>query len=238
MACLALPALVEAAGAVPAFTAEYRASRNGTELGRTTIELRENADATWTLRSSTIGTSGLARLAGLDVVEESTVRWRDGRPETLAYDFRQEAALRNKRRHAAFDWTRREVHMTDGDSDARYALVDGTIDRHAVTLALINDLVRDEPEYAYPVAMKEAIETVRYTGCGEQRVSVPAGDFETRCLERVRDKRTSTSWFAGSIGWLPVRIEQVEKKGDTITLQLVSLRGPNDGAARGATRGR
>ena len=236
--CLVFPTLADAAGSVPAFSAEYRASRNGTELGRTTIELRENADATWTLRSVTIGTSGLARLAGLDVVEESTLRWRDGRLETVAYDFRQETALRNKRRHAEFDWTRREVHMTDGDSNARYALVDGTIDRHAVTLALINDLARDQPGYAYEVASKDAIETVRYTSCGEQRVSVPAGDYATRCLERVRDKRTSTSWFAQSIGWLPVRIEQVEKKGDTITLQLVALRSASQGSANAVTRGR
>ena len=224
MSCLMSSAFANAASSVPAFSAEYSVSRNGSELGRTTIELIENADATSTLRTATVGTSGLARLAGLDVVEESTVRWRDGRPETVAYDFRQQAALRNKRRHAVFDWDNREVHMTDGDHDARYALVDGTVDRHALTLALVSDLGRDVQTYIYKVAMKDAIEDVRYVNCGETRVNVPAGDYDTLCLERKREKRTSTSWFARSIGWLPVRIEQVEKKGDTITLQLVSLK--------------
>lgn len=212
-----------AAAAVAPFKAEYVASRNGKELGRTTIELRENADATWTLRTSTVGTSGLAKMAGLDVVEESHVRWRDDRAETVTYDFRQQAALSNKRRHADFDWNQGEVRMTDGDSDARYALVPGTVDRHALTLALVNDLARGATAYDYKVAMKNAVEDVHYTACGDQRISVPAGEYATVCLERVREKRTSTSWFAKATGWIPVQIEQVEKKGGTVTLKLASL---------------
>jgi len=224
-ACIALSAAAAAAASpIPPFKAEYAASRNGKELGRTTIELVDNRDSTWTLRTSTVGTSGLARIAGLDVVEVSHVRWRDGRPETLDYDFRQDAAMRSKRRAATFDWTKREVHMRDGDSDARYALVDGTVDRHALTMALVNDLARGVTPPAYSVAMKDAIEEVRYADCGTPSVSVPAGRYDTRCLERRREKRTSTSWFAAAAGWLPVRIEQVEKGGETIALELVSLK--------------
>ena len=213
-----------AAPPIPAFKAEYAASRNGKELGRTTIELIDNRDATWTLRTSTVGTAGLARMAGLDVVEESRLRWRDDRPETVAYDFRQDAALRSKRRSATFDWSKNEVHMRDGDSDVRYALVEGAVDRHALTMALVNDLVRGAVPATYKVAMKDALEEVRYADCGTVAVTVPAGRYDTRCLERKREKRTSTSWFAASEGWLPVRIEQVEKGGETITLALVSLK--------------
>ena len=150
-ACLALlagPVLAEPSP-LASFKAEYAAARNGKQLGRTTIELIDNRDDTWTLRTSTIGTAGLASLAGLDVVEESRLRWRDGRPETLAYDFRQKAALRSKRRHGEFDWAQREVRMVDGDSDARYALVDGTVDRHAVTVALVADLAKAPPLAAF-----------------------------------------------------------------------------------------
>lgn len=206
------------------FTAEYSATRNGSELGRTTIELRANDDSTWTLRTATVGTSRLARMAGLDVVEESTLRWRDGRVETLAYTFRQDAAMSKKRRSGEFDWNANEVRMIDGDSDVRYALVPGTVDRHALTLALINDLVGGNTAHDYKVAMKSEIEDIRYTDCGGAMLSVPAGEYAVRCLERKREKRTSTSWFAESIGWLPVQIEQVERKGDTITLKMVSLR--------------
>ncbi len=225
-ALLAVCAFAEALANVPVapFTAEYSATRNGSELGRTTIELHSNDDATWTLRTATVGTSGLAKIAGLDVVEESTVRWHDGRLETVAYSFRQDAAMSKRRRSAQFDWNAGEVRMLDGDSDVRYALVPGTVDRHALTLALISDLVAGQSSYQYKVAMKSEIEDVGYSDCGGSRLTVPAGDYTVRCLERKREKRTSTSWFAESIGWLPVQIEQVERKGDTITLKLLTLR--------------
>lgn len=226
---LALLAVLPSAAAlaqspIAPFKAEYETLRNGKPLARTTIQLTDNGDATWTLLTTTQGTSGLARMAGLDVAEESVVRWVDGRPETLRYDFRQDVAFKNRHRHGEFDWKARQVHMIDGKSDARYGLVPSAIDRHALTLALAADLSRNAERFDYKVAMKDAIEDVRYTRCGDAvAVTVPAGTFTARCLERVRAKRTSTSWFVGSNGWIPVQIEQVEKKGDTVTLRLVSV---------------
>ena len=225
-----LPCLLLATGSaladspIAAFKADYATLRNGTEIARTTIEWKRNADASWTLRTTTHGTSSLARMAGLDVAEESVLRWNDARPETIRYDFRQDMAFKNKHRHGEFDWNRAEVHMVEGKSDARYGLVPFTIDRHALNVALAADLARHAGTFDYKVATKDAIEDVRYTPCGEVRLTVPAGSFSTRCLERVRKKRTSTSWFAESNGWIPVQIEQVESKGDTITLRLVSIR--------------
>ena len=222
--CALLPATALAQSPIAPFKAEYQTLRNGKELARTTIKLDENGDATTTLLTTTEGTSGLARLAGLEVTEESVVRWIEGRPETLHYDFRQDVAFKNRRRHGEFDWTTGQVHMVDGKSDARYALVPNAIDRHALTLALAADLSRNAERFDYKVAMKDAIEDVRYTRCGDDvELTVPAGTFSTRCLERVRAKRTSKIWFVGNNGWIPVKIEQVELKCDKMTLRLVSV---------------
>lgn len=219
-----LPCAAANAGSpIAAFKADYVTLRNNSEVARTTIQLSENADSTWTLRTTTTGTSALAQMAGLDVAEESVVRWVDGRPETIGYDFRQEVAFKNRRRHGEFDWDAGQVHMVDGKSDVRYGLVPYTIDRHALTLALASDLSRDSDQFDYKVAHKTAIEDVRYTACGQAELTVPAGKFSTRCLERVREKRTSKSWFDRSNGWIPVQIEQTESKGDVITLKLVSI---------------
>lgn len=228
IAILVLSALVPAGSAladspIAPFTAEYASMRNGSEIARTTIEWKRNGDATWTLRTTTKGSSSLAKMAGLDVTEESVLRWNDGRPETIRYDFRQDVAFKNKHRHGEFDWKTGEVQMVDGQNDVRYGLVPDTIDRHALTIALASDLSRHANSFSYKVATKDAIEDVSYTSCGETRLTVPAGTFATHCLERVRNKRTSTSWFAESNGWIPVQIEQVEKKGDTVTLKLVSV---------------
>ncbi len=228
IAILLLSALVPLGSAladspIAPFKADYATLRNGKEIARTTIEWRRNADASWTLRTTTQGSSSLAKLAGLDVAEESLLRWTDRRPETIRYDFRQEVAFKNKQRHGDFDWNAGQVHMVEGKNDARFDLVPHTIDRHALTIALAADLSRHAESFSYKVAAKDAIEDVTYTPCGEVTLNVPAGSFATRCLERERKKRTSTSWFAESMGWIPVQIEQVESKGDTVTLRLVKL---------------
>lgn len=228
IAILVLSVLVPAGSAladspIAPFKAEYASLRNGSEIARTTIEWKRNSDATWTLRTTTKGTSSLAKMAGLDVTEESVLRWNDGRPESIRYDFRQDVAFKNKHRHGEFDWSASEVHMVDGKSDESFGLVPYTIDRHALTIALASDLSRNAETFDYKVATKDAIDDVSYKACGEVRLKVPAGSFSTRCLERVREKRTSTSWFAESNGWIPVKIEQVESKGDTVTLQLISV---------------
>lgn len=221
------PALATDAAIKP-FHADYATLRNGSELGRTTLDLSDNGDGSWTLRSETHGTSGMARLAGVHIVETSRFRWKDGRPEAMVYDYRQDAAFKQKIRHAGFDWKAGEVHVTEGDGDFRYAIAPGLIDRQSVTLALASDLMRDATHFDYKVAVKDRIEEMRYARGGDEKLRVPAGEFATVLMQREGEpgsdrKRVARSWFAQSLGWLPVQIEQTEKKGDTVTLQLVSV---------------
>lgn len=228
-ACAWAPPVIAAPAAVKPFHAEYATSRNGNELGRTTLDLVDNGDGTWTLRSETRGTSGLARLAGVHVVETSRFRWNEGRPEALVYDYRQDAAFKSRTRHADFDWKNGQVHVTEGKEEFRYATAPGLIDRQTVTLAIANDLLRGSTTFDYKVAVKDRIEDMRYARSAGETVKVPAGEFKTALMQREGEpgadrKRVARSWFASSLGELPVQIEQTEKKGDTITLRLVSAR--------------
>jgi hypothetical protein len=229
---LALLAFALSANAVRAdeaplapFRAEYDAYRNGDALGRTTLELADNRDGTWTLRSETRGTAGLAKLAGIHIVETSHFRWRDGRPEAIDYDYRQESALKDRTRHA--DFASGEARVEEGGKSFRYAVVPGLVDRHAVTLAIANDLRRGATAFDYKVAVKDRVEDMRYERVGEESVDVPAGTFQATLMRRVGEpgsdrKRVARSWFAEKLGWLPVEIEQTDKK-DTITLKLEAV---------------
>jgi hypothetical protein len=218
----------EAAPLAP-FHAEYAALRNGDDIGRTTLDLADNHDGTWTLRSETEGTSGLAKLAGIHIVETSHFRWHDGRPEAIDYDYRQDSAVKKRTRHAAFDQKTGEARVEEGGETFRYATAPGLIDRHAVTLALATDLKRGATSFDYKVAVKDRIEDMRYERVGTEKMSAPAGEFDVVLMRRIGEpgvdrKRVARSWFAESLGWMPVQIEQTEKKGDTITLKLVSIR--------------
>jgi uncharacterized protein DUF3108 len=207
------------------FRAEYAALRNGDAVGVTSLELSDNHDGTWTLRSETRGTSGLAKLAGIHIVESSRFRWHDGRPEAIEYDYRQDSAIKNRTRHAAF--ANGEVHVEEGGDSFHYAIVPGLVDRHAVTLAIAMDLKHGANAFDYKVAVKDHVEDMRYERGGSESLNVPAGTFDAVLMRRVGEpgtdrKRVARSWFSEKLGWLPVQIEQTEKKGDTITLRLAT----------------
>lgn len=207
------------------FHAEYVALRNGDALGTTTLALSDNHDGTWTLRSETRGTSGLAKLAGIHIVETSRFRWKDGRPHAIEYSYRQDSAIRKRERHASF--SNGEAEVKEGGETYRYAIVPGLIDRHAVTLAIATDLKRNAEAFDYKVAVKDHVEDMRYERGGNETLSVPAGSFDTVLMRRIGEpgtdrKRVARSWFSEKLGWLPVEIEQSEKKGDTITLKLAA----------------
>ncbi|MBN8728663.1 MAG: DUF3108 domain-containing protein [Xanthomonadales bacterium] len=229
----ALLALADARAAeapLQPFSAEYATLRNGSEAGRTTLTLTANDDGSWTLVSDTRGTAGLARLAGIQVVETTRLRWNDGRPEALDYSYRQDG-LKKRSRRGEFDWAAGQVRMEENGRQATYAIVPGLIDRQTVTLAIAADLSQGARAFDYKVAVKDHVEDMRYSRVGEESVRVPAGAFDAVLMQRERApgaelKRVSQSWFAPSIGWLPVKIEQAEKKGDTITLELVSFSRP------------
>lgn len=224
--CASAPAFA-ADSTIKPFHADYATLRNGSDVGRTTLDLADNGDGSWTLRSETRGTSGLAKIAGIHIVETSRFRWKDGRPEALAYDYKQEGAFKQRTRHADFDWKAGKVRVNEGGEDFGYATAPGLIDRQSVTLALASDLMRGASTFDYKVAVKDRIEDMRYTRGASETLTVPAGEFKATLMQRDGEpgadrKRVARSWFAGSIGWLPVQIEQTEKKGDTVTLKLMS----------------
>ena len=226
---LTLPAF--AADAPAPFRAEYEALRNGEALGRTTLALTDNRDGTWTLQSETRGTGGLAKLAGVHIVETSRFRWQDGRPVAIEYDYRQDSAIRNRTRHATFDAKAGEVRVEENGESFKYALVPRLVDRHGVTLAIAADLMRGASSFDYKIAVKDHVEDMTYERAGTEKVTVPAGTYDAVLMRRVGEpgtdrKHVSRSWFVESLGWAPVEIEQSEKKGDTITLKLAAIRGP------------
>lgn len=224
--CAAAPAFAAEAPLKP-FRAEYATFHNGSELGRTTLDLADNRDGSWTLRSETHGTAGLAKIAGVHIVETSRFRWKNGRPEALVYDYRQDDALKQRTRHAEFDWKAGEARVREGNGDFRYKIEAGTIDRQSVTLAIAADLMRGATAFDYKVAVKDHVEDMRYLRGADETLKVPAGEFKATLVRREGEpgadrRRVARSWFAHALGWMPVQIEQAQDKGDTITLKLVS----------------
>jgi hypothetical protein len=215
----------EATPLVP-FQAEYQVSRNGKELGHATLTLRQSDRDTWEFTNETRGTNGMASMLGLDIVERSAFRWRDGLPEGLQYRYEQRSAVKSRRRSVEFDWDAREARNSDGKRDWVAPLDRSAMDRNLVTLAIMTRLKAGSRDLVFPVVDKDRVAEQRYVPGARESLSLPAGTIEAVRVDRRREdsSRTTTLWLAPRRGWLPVQIEQVEKNGETITMRLAASR--------------
>ena len=210
-----------------AFRAEYEVRRNGDALGRGTVTLRATGGGRWEYLSHTRGTEGLAGLAGAEIVERSTLRRHEQRLETLAYSFRQEIGWKERERSIEVDETAQRIVSRDRDKEQVFAFEHGVLDRHAVVLALTEDLAAGRREgLRYTVADREELGPQHFRVIGEDTITTEAGRLRTLKVERVRSGRPgrmTTSWHGIEQSYLPVRVLQREPDGDTFEMRLISL---------------
>jgi len=217
---LALGSQVSAADLSP-FKAEYVMLRDGKKLGRAELMLRQAGDGVWQFSSHNEGTEGLAGVANVTIREESSFVADDAGLRTQHYVFRQDMLFKSRKR--SVDVSGNAVRLDDGDDVHQFPLpAEGVLDRNIVVLALMRDVATAEGERTYAVADKREIDQHRYRFGAVESIDTPAGKFDARRVERIRDTpgRTTTTWFAASLRGLPVRILQVEPDGEQLELQL------------------
>jgi len=219
-ALLAITSLASANTDLKPFSVTYAVSRDGKVIGESTVQLAASGEDEWTMTTETRGTAGMARMLGLDVREESRFRWNSGRPESLSYDYRQDAALKHKKRHADFDWRAGQAQVRDGDKSYSFPVARGTMDRHNVSLAIGDALAAGQREVQLAVAVKDHVEQQQYRVAGEEELTVPAGHYRTLKVERTDAPGKIRSWYAVDQSPVPVRLEQAQGDGSLIVLEM------------------
>ncbi|HET6430697.1 DUF3108 domain-containing protein [Dyella sp.] len=206
------------------FTARYQVLRNGESLGEATIRFQASGNGEYEYSNQTRGTSGLAALLGASSEETTRLRWRDGVPETLTYDYAMDAAIKQKHRHLAVDWAHQQVTVDEGKGPIRYDSVPGMVDRNTLALALGLALRGGAKQVVVPVGVKQRVEQQQYAVKGTESVTVPAGTFTAERVTRTDADKPSDAWYAPSKFPLPVKLAQAE--GGHLTLLLVSFESP------------
>jgi hypothetical protein len=205
------------------FVATYDVKRGGKVIGEATMTLSRAGDKEWTLVTETRGTAGMAKLLGLDVREES--RFTDINAyamQSVDYRYKQDATLKSKQRHIEFDWSANEARVTDKDELFRYAMNPGALDRQLVVLALARTTTH-EPSLTLSVAGKESVEQQVFERRENRPFSTPAGEFSAVRFERTDKPGKGSSWHAAQT-LAPLQIEQVQKDGNNIVMELRKLR--------------
>ena len=221
------PALAAAAMPAP-YSARYEVLRNGDRVGESSVSLKTLGEGRAEFVSSTSGSEGLAALAGANIDERSTLRWREGAPETVSWHYRQKVAWKTRERSLAVDAGARRIDSRDKDKRYSPPYRPGVLDRHAVTVALMQDLTAGRTgELRYLVPDKDELEAWVFRTGASERVDSALGAQRALRVERIRTDgrgRSTTLWLAQDRGYVPLRILQKEPKGDTIDMRITSLK--------------
>ncbi len=226
---LLLSPLAAAQSLLPApYSAGYEVRRNGDTMGTATVVFRALPNGRYELRSHTVGSQGLAAIAGVDLDERSILRVVDGLPETVAYSYRQQMAWKQRARDISVDARAGRITSTDKDKSFSPPYKPGVLDRNAITIALMADLAAGKTgDLEYLVPSKDELETWTYRSSGQESIQTALGKQRVVRVERIRESgngRTTTLWLAADRGYVPVRMLQTEPDGSTIEMRITSLR--------------
>ena len=215
-----------AAASVPhAFTAKYKLLRKGAPIGEVTLVLSRGTGGNWSYVSHMKGTAGLAGLLGASIDEHSLFRWRDGRPETIRYDYHMSVAFRDRTRKVRVDWAKGTVQATQDNQQHTYPARAGLIDPHIIPLALGYALGSGTRAVVLPVAVKDRVEMQHYAITGKAPVTVPVGHYQADRVDRTDKDKHFSAWYVPGRFPVPVKLSQQGHDDLTMLLQNYSTGG-------------
>ncbi len=206
----------------PDYTAQYRAQRMGMavvgeiSLRRDGERLHYQAD----LRPAGM----LARVRDDEITERTTIRITPHGLRSESYLYHHRSSRRDRLTEAHFDWQNHQVNGTHRGRPFHLPLQDGMVDRFALQIALINDIISQQRQISRTLVDRNRIVTYDFTLAGARSIRTALGELEAIEVQRYNKQRdmTVSIWFAPDLHYIPVRVEQIEN-GERVVLDIQAI---------------
>lgn len=216
------------ADSLDGFSYTFRLYRNGSALGTADMQYTLKADGFSQFITRSNGTDGVASLAGAGVTETSQLIRRNGELELVSGRIDTKLAWKRSTKSTALQKGAKIYQYSDGKERRQVPYAPGLLDQHSLTLALLEDLRAGKgPQFVYTVIHKGRVETYTFKRVGEQKLDTALGKLDTVRIERIRessDGRSTRIYFAKSLDFAPVLIQELHSKGDNIEMRALSVR--------------
>jgi hypothetical protein len=213
---------------IPTYSAVYQVEYKGKDLGTSEFQVTYDAASdTYEFTSRTMA-KGLLKLASPNpVIERSHFRVVEGRIRPIEFWYEDGSRKGEDNRHVEFDWERRVAIVSGEGARREVALDDRSLDRGSMQVALMRDMMVLQHPGDYRLAGEDEGQGYVFTSNGTETTATGIGAIQTLSFTQQREgsSRSTWLWFAPSLSFLPVRIEQ-RKEGETQTaFKLASLKG-------------
>jgi hypothetical protein len=209
------------------FEVEYSVGNNLINAGIAKLKLKSNGDE-W-IYSLKTEPSGIFRLTGRGRIHEvSTISVSNEKLIPKSYSYKQSDNAKKRNIDAIFNWKKQELTIKRKGEEEIEALTDPVLDRLSVTLAIMTQVRNGFSRAEMQVLDAGKIKTMQFINEGRQRLKTKLGTLQTIVVRRLRkgSSRETLTWFAPSLNYVPVQIEQL-KRGELVArLKITKLVDP------------
>jgi hypothetical protein len=203
------------------FDVEWR----GMGAGTSTLQLVRKGSNEYTYTSNNVA-RGIFRLAIPDTVTQtSDFSIVDGvvRPSTYVGDDGSDDTARDV--SLKFDWQKNRVTGIAEDKPVDQPLTPGVQDSLSVQIALMCALAAGQTPKTFQLIDKDEVKEYVYTHEGKATLDTPVGKLDTVIYtsQRPGASRVTRLWIAPTLGYLPVRAEQIRKGKRELQLSVRSI---------------
>lgn len=217
---------------LPDFYANYQVELNGIQAGELRQKLSTDAAGQRKFVSQTQA-KGMFAFIKPDVIEETSLWiYHHEHIRPMFYRYSRKGGSKDKLLTMDFYWDKRKVHIDDREHPWDLKIKNRTLDKLVYQLQVMHDLENDRERLTYVIADGGKLKHYEIVRLGEETIDTPLGKIKAIKLTRERDAdsdRKTTLWCAPALGYLPVKLEHIEKDNSRFTAYLRKLDGiPTD----------
>jgi hypothetical protein len=212
--------------ALQPFMGTYTVEWRGINAGTSTLELTRLGGNDYVYRSSNVA-RGFFRLAFPDAITQIShfsIVADSVRP--AAYHGDDGSSDKKRSVDLAFDWQAMRVKGTAEEKPVDQPLKPNTQDSLSVQIALMRDLAAGRSPERFWLITKDELNDYQYTRESNATLDTPLGKLDTVIYrsQRQGSSRVTRLWFAPSLGYLPVRAQQLKRGKPEFTLSIRELK--------------
>lgn len=216
------------AGDIAPFEVVYQVGNNLITAGTARLSLSKEGNL-WNYSLNT-KPSGVFKLAGKGRITELSILRLVEKDDAIelqpqVYRFRQD---NEKRRavDASFNWDESSISYSYRGVDTTEKLSEPVVDRLSATLMIMNALRHDFDKMQMQVFDNGKLKAVTFINDGTEALKTPLGNIDTiRVINRsaTGGSRETTTWFAPSLDYVPIKIEHRKRDELVVRLSLIKL---------------
>jgi hypothetical protein len=208
--------------ALQEYSAEYKATYKNRSVGTSTFSLTRDDTGRYVFVSDTRAKGLLRMVAPNAAIDRSEFSVNGDKIIPQAF-LHEDGSRKGDDNHSiAFDWSTGQAVVTDANGRHTIALESGMLDRGCLQVALMYDLSRGVEPTSYTIVDEDSATTYQYVFEGRKTIVSALGEIEvvTYVQERAGSSRRTIIDFAPSLGYVPVRIEQV-RDGESLSAFVI-----------------